>query len=191
MAVASYGTVGGAALALAPRTARTSTLLGYDPFNSNSQPGKGGANTLGAFEEDDTAREPLPSWATEWSDTHRNTCEPGAQCDHGNVPNPLGALGRWVMTKTSSHFNSPYDEYRRHKCVGLPGWALEECHRMRNTESHLDAEGNAKDGSEAKGRPMILSQQQYRAHPAVRRALPARWQHMRRAHRALAREIAK
>ena len=167
--------------------ARTNKLLGFDPFNSNSQPGKKGTSTLGAFENDENEKEPLPAWATEWSDENHNTCEPGAQCDHGNLPNPLGSLGRWVMIKTSPHFNSPYDEYRRHKCANLPGWALEECHRMREKEHNLDENGNPADGSEAKARPMML-QQQYRMHPAVRKALPARWQHMRRSHVALARE---
>ena len=164
-------------------------LLGFDPFNSNSQPGKAGTSTLGAFEQDGEEREPLPSWATEWSDENHNTCAVGAQCDHGNMPNPLGTLGRWVMIKTSSHFNSPYDEYRRHKCANLPGWALEECHRMRDKEHLLDEEGNPKDGSEAKAKPMMLHE--YRMQPAIRRALPARWQHMRRSHLALAKQTAR
>lgn len=166
----------------------TSKLLGFDPFNSNRQPGKQSASTLGAFEQDENSRDPLPSWATEWSDESHETCEVGAQCDHGNLPNPLGTLGLWVMRKTSSHFNSPYDEYRRHKCANLPGWALEECHRMRNRESELDEEGNAKEGSEDKARPMLLHE--YRMHPALRRSLPARWQHMRKSHMALASEAA-
>lgn len=161
-------------------------LLGFDPFNSNSHPGKGGSSTLGAFEQDSEERQPLPSWATEWSDENHNTCEPGAQCDHGNMPNPLGSLGRWVMIKTSPHFNSKFDYYRRHKCANLPGWALEECHRMRDVEHNLDEEGNPTDGSEAKAVPMMLHE--YRMQPAVRRALPARWQHMRRSHLELARQ---
>lgn len=169
--------------------AKTNKLLGFDPFTSNSQPGKGGSSTLGAFEFDENERQPLPQWATEWSDENHNTCAPGAQCDHGNLPNPLGTLGRWVMIKTSSHFNSPYDEYRRHKCANLPGWALEECHRMRDKESTLDEEGNPADGSEAKARPMLLHE--YRMQPAVRRALPARWQHMRRSHISLAKQSAQ
>jgi hypothetical protein len=161
-------------------------LLGFDPFNSNSQPGKSSVSTLGAFEQDSEEREPLPSWATEWSDEGHNSCLPGAQCDHGNMPNPLGSLGRWVMIKTSPHFNSKYDYYRRHQCANLPGWALEECHRMRDTEHNLDEEGNPKDGSEAKAVPMMLHE--YRMQPAMRRALPARWQHMRRSHLELARQ---
>lgn len=179
-------TSGPTVLAQVPQRARTSKLLGFDPFNSNSQPGKKGTSTLGAFEQDETSRDPLPSWATEWSDENQNSCAVGAQCDHGNLPNPLGTLGLWVMRKTSSHFNSPYDEYRRHKCANLPGWALEECHRMRDREHELDEEGNPKDGSEAKARPMLLHE--YRMHPALRRSLPARWQHMRQSHRALAHE---
>jgi len=168
--------------------AKTNKLLGFDPFNSNSRPGKASASTLGAFESDEDEREPLPQWATEWSDENHNTCAPGAQCDHGNLPNPLGSLGRWVMIKTSSHFNSPYDEYRRHNCANLPGWALEECHRMRDKEHTLDENGNPADGSEAKAQPMMLHE--YRMQPAVHRALPARWQHMRRSHLALARQSA-
>jgi len=168
----------------------TQQLLGFDPYRSNSQPGRNSESTVGAFESDSDERDPLPSWATEWSDENHDTCEIGAQCDHGNLANPLGSLGRWVMVKTASHFNSPYDVYRRHKCQGLPGWALEECHRMRDKEHTLDESGNPTDGSEAKARPMML-QQQYRMHPAVRRALPSRWQHMRRQHIALAREAAQ
>ena len=167
---------------------RTAQLLGFDPFRSNSLPGKNSNahSTTDAFEADDDEKDPLPSWATEWSEENHNSCEVGAQCDHGSIVNPLGSVGRWVMIKTSSHWNSPYDEYRRHKCENLPGWALEECHRMRDKESGLDEQGNNKDGSEAKGMPIML-QQQYRMHPALLRSLPSRWQHMRRQHVSLAR----
>ncbi len=184
------GPLKGSQRAAADPAQTTQVLLGFDPYRSNSQPGRNSESTVGAFESDSEAQDPLPSWATEWSDENHNTCEVGAQCDHGNLANPLGSLGRWVMIKTSSHFNSPYDEYRRHKCQGLPGWALEECHRMRDKEHNLDESGNPTDGSEAKARPMML-QQQYRMHPAVRRALLSRWQHMRRQHLALARESAQ
>ena len=166
----------------------TGKLMGYDPFKSNSR--VNGANTrdtMGDFATDEDGADPLPSWATEWSETGVDSCEPGAQCRDG--PNPLGALGRWVMIKTSPHFNSPYDEYRRKKCKNLPGWAIEECHRMRAKEHSLDELGKSKEQSAAKGMPMML--RQYRMHPAVRRALPARWQHMRRAHRVLAREASR
>ena len=57
---------------------------------------------------------------------------------------------------------------------------------MRDAESRLDEQGNNKDGSEAKGMPIML-QQQYRMHPALLRSLTSRWQHMRRKHVALAR----
>ena len=158
---------------------RTAQLMGFDPFRSNSQPGKNSNahSTTDAFEAGDNEKDPLPSWATEWSEENHNSCEVGAQCDHGNIVNPLGSVGRWVMIKTSSHWNSPYDEYRRHKCENLPSWALEECHRMRDKESGLDEQGNNKDGSEAKGMPIML-QQQYRMHPALRLSLPSRRQHV-------------
>ena len=166
----------------------TGKLMGYDPFRSNSRvDGANTRDTMGDFETDEDGADPLPSWATEWSETGVDSCEPGAQCRDG--PNPLGALGRWVMIKTSPHFNSPYDEYRRKKCQNLPGWAIEECHRMRAKEHSLDELGKSKEQSAAKGMPMML--RQYRMHPAVRRALPARWQHMRRAHRVLAREASR
>ena len=167
---------------------KATKLLGFDPFESNSNPGKASKNTLGAFESKPDQQEPLPEWATQWSEEGRNDCMPGAQCDGGNLFNPLGKVGLYVMQQTSPHYNTPYDEYRRHKCADLPGWALDECHRARDMEHGLDEFGNRTPIGE-KARPMMLHE--YRTHPAILRALPARLQDMRRLHLSLARQSAE
>ena len=101
------------------------------------------------------------------------------------------------MIKTAPHFNSDYDYSRRHGCANLPGWAVEECFRMRDAETHLDEEGNS-DGTPVtrarksasrdaftrdKSTPTMLHD--YRSSPFVRRALPARWRHSPFVRRAL------
>ena len=204
-----------AALALQPRAAGkgatgtaeveaampTTQLLGFDPLRSNAGGHSSPPNTLQAFEQAEDQQNPLPTWATEWADKSNTKCDVGAQCDHGNVPNPLGSLGRWVMIKTAPHFNSDYDYSRRHGCANLPGWAVEECFRMRDAETHLDEEGNS-DGTPVtrarksasrdaftrdKSTPTMLHD--YRSSPFVRRALPARRRRIRDSSVALAQQV--
>jgi hypothetical protein len=55
-------------------------------------------------------------------------------------------------------------------------------------EHGLDEFGNRAPTGD-KARPMMLHE--YRTHPAILRALPARWQHMRRSHLYLARQSAE
>jgi hypothetical protein len=136
------------------RQAHLSELLGFDPLRSNTRT-RPSPNTFESFEKDPNDQDPLPTWAIEWNDDVRTKCKVGAQCDQGNTMNPLGELGRWVMIRTTPHYNTAYDYYRRHKCENLPGWALEECHRARNHEHYLDANGNyVKGGRE---REFVLS----------------------------------
>ena len=74
-------------------------LLGYDAEADES--------VIGAFEDDDTEKTPLPRWATDWGQTNSFKCKPGTQC-LGGAPNPLGELGLWVMKKTEPRYNPPY-----------------------------------------------------------------------------------
>lgn len=129
-------------------------LLGYDPVRSNKRTGTltrrdDTQTTEGSFEFKENEAEVLPQWAIEWAHPPEDLCLPGAQCDHGKSPNPLGTLGLWVMRKTTPHFNTKYDYRRRKNCAGMPGWELEECHHIRDMESHLDENGFPKDESKA------------------------------------------
>jgi hypothetical protein len=93
-------------------------LLGYDPYNSVSRPGRA-EGFIGDDYEDNGKDHRLPSWATEWPSDAKAPCDPGTQCiDHWH--NPLGNLGKWVMQKTAPHYESAKDYYMRHNCIGLP-----------------------------------------------------------------------
>eukprot|EP00960_Hanusia_phi_P046203 757683-Hanusia_phi.AAC.2 len=142
-------------LLLAQNTSHKVKLLGYDPYRpvqrgrSFSRERSGGARD--AYKLDDEERTQLPSWATEWAEEPENSCPPGAQCDHGRVFNPVGELGRWVIVKTSPHYNTKLDRFNSYNCDGIPGWAQEECHRIRQHEAMMkkreqDAE---QEGAEA------------------------------------------
>ena len=150
--------------------------MGYDPFNS-VQTGKSD-NDMGGFAADE--EEELPAWATEWASADKK-CQPGEQCLGNDTPNPLGQLGRWVMVKTSPHYNTREDRNNNKNCMGLPGWAVEECQHARLLEANLDTAGqkvkeekpvdeDAED--EEKARPMSLAS--VGRHPAVRRSLGRR-----------------
>mmetsp|Transcript_44081 Transcript_44081/g.88389 ORF Transcript_44081/g.88389 Transcript_44081/m.88389 type:complete len:232 (-) Transcript_44081:91-786(-) len=177
------------ACAFTIRAPQQTSLLGYDPFGSVANPGHSEIND----DFDDENTEQLPGWATDWDEGHaRSDCEAGAECD--DIPNPLGALGKWVMVKTAPHFNTEKDRHERHSCNGLPGWALEECMKVREHEAKLDdagqekpatdeeeeeaAETDSNEGeggqheSEERGQPVQLAS--VRSHPAMWRALPAR-----------------
>lgn len=96
-------------------------LLGYDPYNSVTRPGRA-EGFIGDDYADDAKDHRLPAWASEWPSDAQAPCEPGTQCiDH--VHNPLGMLGKWVMQKTAPHYETPKDYYIRHNCLGLPVWS--------------------------------------------------------------------
>ena len=126
---------------LAQNVSHKVKLLGYDPYRpvqrgrSFSRERSGGARD--AYKLDNEERTRLPSWATDWAEEPENSCPPGAQCERGKVFNPVGELGRWVMITTSPHYNTKVDDYSRYNCEGMPGWALEECHRVRQHEALL------------------------------------------------------
>mmetsp|Transcript_25166 Transcript_25166/g.51149 ORF Transcript_25166/g.51149 Transcript_25166/m.51149 type:complete len:266 (-) Transcript_25166:162-959(-) len=131
------------ACAFTIRAPQQTSLLGYDPFGSVANPGHSEIND----DFDDENTEQLPGWATDWDEGHaRSDCEAGAECD--DIPNPLGALGKWVMVKTAPHFNTEKDRHERHSCNGLPGWALEECMKVREHEAKLDDAGQEKPATE-------------------------------------------
>eukprot|EP00961_Rhodomonas_salina_P244977 3310549-Rhodomonas_salina.3 len=175
-------------------TPKPTALLGYDPFGSVSRPGHSDLNNDFESEEGD---EHLPDWATEWEDQATHVCGEGEDCE--SEGNPLGAIGHWVMVKTAPHYNTQRDRHERHSCNGLPGWALEECIRVREHEKGLDDAGHEKPAEEEKAedpesadanegqegeqqeegaaaaeraRPIMLAS--IRDHPALWAALPAR-----------------
>lgn len=172
------------------------SLMGFDPFSSISS-GKRDLDMdgYGADEEVD-----LPAWATDWADSPKK-CEPGEQCLGTDTPNMLGRLGKWVMTKTAPHYNTALDRNKAKNCMGLPGWAIEECQRARSLEANLDSQGKpsekesgeaSEEGEEAgeeagdaeeRGRPMSLAS--VGRHPAVRRSLWRRRAAIRASQRAL------
>jgi len=134
--------------ALAAQAAdRPVSLMGYDPYGSVSKPGK--RDDMASAWEDDEKEERLPHWATDWPADMEKPCEPGTQCAEG-VGNPLGVIGKWVMQATSAQGNAKRDWELRHNCVGLPGWAVEECFHMREKEKQLAKNGKAKEPEEEK-----------------------------------------
>jgi hypothetical protein len=115
-------------------------LLGYDPYNSVTRPGRA-EGFIGDEYADDEKEHSLPAWATEWPTDAQAPCEPGTQCiDH--LHNPLGMLGKWVMEKTAPHYETAKDYYIRHNCIGLPVQSfVAPCYekrkmRMQTTVSH-------------------------------------------------------
>ena len=146
--------------------------MGYDPFNS-VQTGKSD-NDMDGWGADE--EEELPAWATEWASTAKK-CQPGEQCLGNDTPNMLGQLGKWVMVKTAPHYNTAADRNDGKNCMGLPGWAVEECQRARLLEANLDTAGQKVKEEKAvedeeKARPMSLAS--VGRHPAVRRSLGRR-----------------
>ena len=105
------------------------------------------------------------------------------------------------MTKTAPHYNTALDRNKAKNCMGLPGWAIEECQRARSLEANLDSQGKpsekesgeaSEEGEEAgeeagdaeeRGRPMSLAS--VGRHPAVRRSLWRRRAAIRASQRAL------
>mmetsp|Transcript_10475 Transcript_10475/g.20623 ORF Transcript_10475/g.20623 Transcript_10475/m.20623 type:complete len:258 (-) Transcript_10475:37-810(-) len=124
---------------------RPVSLLGFDPYTPVSSPGKRDDIAGEWGEEGDEHR--LPHWATDWPADAETPCASGEQCvDH--VGNPLGMLGKWVMQATTMD-DSPKREWNiRHNCVGLPGWAVEECMRMREEEKKLGKDGHTLEPAE-------------------------------------------
>lgn len=146
--------------------------MGYDPFNS-VQTGKSD-NDMDGWAADD--EEELPAWATEWASAEKK-CQPGEQCLGGDTPNMLGQLGKYVMVKTAPHYNTAADRTAGKNCMGLPGWAVEECQRARGLEARMDTSGQKikeeePEQDEEKARPMSLAS--VGRHPAVRRSLGRR-----------------